>query len=167
MRGVVASWTKSESARELRSSLYDIEKRIERVVEELNCLDPVAKLQPSGSASRARDVQKLRARRNAIFGHTLFGEPAWDMLLDLYASECNGRGECVSNLCLASNVPQTTALRWIRTMEQQGWIIRHPDVTDRRRTFVRLTTRARTAMDSFFSQPELQTFASSDTSLAS
>ena len=103
---------------------------------------------------RVRNIIRLRRRRDRIFGLGLFGEPAWDMLLELYAAEITGRRECVSGRCV-SGVPATTALRWITLLENAGWIARRADQLDRRRSFLSLTPKATSAMDSFFAQPEL------------
>ena len=73
---------------------------------------------------RPRTIIRLRRRRDRLFGSDLFGEPAWDMLLELYAAELAQRRECVSGLCCASGVPATTALRWITLLVNAGWVTR-------------------------------------------
>lgn len=93
-----------------------------------------------------RTILKLRASRRAVFGPTLFGEPSWDMLLELYDAHYRQRRESVSSLCIASGVPATTALRWIGTLESEGWIVRVPDPSDRRRVQVELTQNSLEAM---------------------
>src|SRR3546814_5777917 len=54
--------------------------------------------------------RQLRAR---FFDPALFGDPAWDMLLDLTAARAEHNRVSVTSLCIASGVPLTTALRWI------------------------------------------------------
>ena len=105
-------------------------------------------------ATRIRRILKLRASRKTVFNDTLFADPAWDMLLDIYASHLEGRIEAVSSICIASGVPSTTAIRWIKLLEQQGWICRSPDPSDGRRCFLALTGKAEAAMERFFSQPD-------------
>lgn len=63
-------------------------------------------------------IMKLRQMRQSIFGEGLFGAPARDMFLQFYASTLRGKKEYVSSLCLASGVPSTTALQWIRLLER-------------------------------------------------
>src|SRR3546814_1843272 len=61
-------------------------------------------------------------RTDTLFPYTtLFrSDPAWDMLLDLYlAAERNTRPVSISSLCIASAVPATTALRWIKTFRSE------------------------------------------------
>lgn len=108
---------------------------------------------PTTKMARALRILKLRQTRQTIFEEKLFGEPAWDMLLQLYASTLSGKKECVSSLCVASGVPSTTALRWIRLLERCGWIERHADPFDRRRTFVKPSLKGLQTMDRFFDHP--------------
>ncbi len=85
-------------------------------------------------------ILKARRERDRLLGGSLFGEPIWDMLLDLFAHASIRRRVSVSSLCLASAVPQTTALRQMRVMESHGMITRRADPLDSRRVFVELST---------------------------
>lgn len=85
---------------------------------------------------------KLRRRREQIFGPHLFSDPAWDMLLDLYIARQASRDVSVSSACLASGAPLTTALRWLRRLEHEGYVERDADQRDARRIHVRLTDHA-------------------------
>ena len=116
---------------------------------------PAGPLDRTETEVRVRNIIRLRRRRERLFGSDLFAEPAWDMLLELYAEELAQRRECVSSLCYASGVPPTTALRWITLLEKTGWFARCADPLDQRRTFLSLTPKAAAAMDCFFAQPEL------------
>ena len=85
-----------------------------------------------------------RRRRDEIFDIPgLFGDPAWDMLLDLLTNEDRLHRVSVSSACIAACVPQTTALRWLSTLEDYGLIERIKDLADGRRTFVKLTRTGR------------------------
>ena len=53
-------------------------------------------------------------------------------MLDLLLAKKEERLECVSNVCAAAPVPSSTALRWIKKLEREGILIRHPDPDDRR-----------------------------------
>jgi DNA-binding MarR family transcriptional regulator len=100
-------------------------------------------------------ILEVRANRRAVFGASFFGEPSWDMLLELYDAHFKGRRECVSSLCIASGVPSTTALRWLGNLVEEGWITRVPDPKDARRTFVELTERGVEAMSKVFAGTQL------------
>ena len=85
-----------------------------------------------------QDILKTRRRREKVFGSDLFGEPAWDILLELYAAEQLQEKISVSSLCYASAVPATTALRWIQRLEANGLVRRRDDPLDGRRSFLEL-----------------------------
>lgn len=100
-----------------------------------------------------RAILNARRRREEYFDGPLFGEPAWDMLLELFAVELEKRRISVSSLCIASNVPSTTALRWAANLENRGLIKREADPHDGRRIFVKLTDEARSAIQAYFAGP--------------
>jgi DNA-binding MarR family transcriptional regulator len=95
--------------------------------------------EPGGSVALARKFYQLRRRRSAYFDPTLFAEPAWDILLDLYVAESERRPVAVLTACLGAAAPQTTAIRWMRVLEMNGLIRRETDSNDARRIYVRLT----------------------------
>lgn len=101
--------------------------------------------------SQVANVLRLRRQRNKLFGGELFGEPAWDILLELYAAEGTGRKLSVSGACYVSGVPSSTALRWILRLEKDGWIKRAGDPLDKRRTWLTLCDHAEKKMREFLS----------------
>lgn len=105
---------------------------------------------PGVGAAAVRALIRRRRLRERFFEAELFADPAWDILLDLYASHLEGRRVCVSSLCYAAEVPATTALRWIGSMSDKGLLERHADTGDKRRHFIRLTDRAISGMNSYF-----------------
>lgn len=97
-----------------------------------------------------RRIIKNRRLRAEIFGDGLFGEPAWDMLLDLCASSVEHKRVSVTSLCIASGVPPTTALRWINVLVEEGIFVRIDDKVDRRRSYVDLTDKGRNLAARYF-----------------
>jgi hypothetical protein len=97
-------------------------------------------------AATVRDVLRARRLRDRFFGAGLFEDPAWDMLLDLYAARMEGVRVSVSSLCIAAAVAPTTALRWITRLTERRLLARMPDPRDRRRVFIGLTDEAVSAM---------------------
>ena len=93
--------------------------------------------------------RQLRAR---FFDSELFADPAWDMLLDLTAARAEHTRVSVTSLCIASQVPPTTALRWISQMTEAGMLERVEDDLDRRRAFVALTDSTADAMARYFQE---------------
>lgn len=100
-----------------------------------------------------QEIKKRRAR-DRFFPSDLFADPAWDLLLDLYAAFYEDRAISVSSACIASAVPATTALRWIKTLTDSGQIIRVPDEQDGRRVFVAISDKSREQLDAYFSEME-------------
>lgn len=101
--------------------------------------------------SIARRHYAARRIRDRIFDDPdLFGEPAWDILLDLFAAELRGEAISITSACIASGVPSTTALRWVGLLEAKGYVERKPDPVDARRSFVGLTLRGRNILRQCF-----------------
>ncbi|WP_379921504.1 MarR family transcriptional regulator [Erythrobacter sp. R86502] len=103
----------------------------------------------------ARRTYALRRKREALFGKPdLFGEPAWDIMLDLYIAQSEGKLVSVSSACIGSAAPATTGLRWLTVLAEEGLIVREKDADDHRRVLVRLSPEGRAAMDRFFDAVE-------------
>ena len=105
---------------------------------------------PDVEAETVRAVIRARRLRARFFSEELFADPAWDMLLDLLQAEIAQLRVPVSSLCIAAAVPATTALRWIKTMTEQGLFVRRADPHDGRRVFVELAPAASDAMRRYF-----------------
>ena len=89
-----------------------------------------------------RGAIRARRMRDQMLGEALFEDPAWDMLLDLFAAHLERAQVSVSSLCIAAAVAPTTALRWIAKLTDAGLFERQPDPFDRRRAFLVLSPRA-------------------------
>lgn len=92
-------------------------------------------------ATRAKFVRTfIRARMDfeGLVPEPLFGDATAYVLLDLYASELEGKSVAVNSACIASNGPSTTALRHIGTLVAAGHLIRSSDPTDARRIYLQL-----------------------------
>ena len=99
-----------------------------------------------------RRIIRQRQLRARFFDGDFFGDPAWDILLDLTAARAEHARVSVTSLCIASGVPPTTALRWIGMMTEVGLLQRVEDDTDRRRAFVALTDKAADAIARYFAE---------------
>jgi len=97
-------------------------------------------------AAAARHYLRCRRQRESTFSGDLFADPAWDLLLDLFACANEGKQVTVSGACIAANVPASTALRWLSRIESRGLIARRPDPADGRRTYLELTPEAERQM---------------------
>jgi DNA-binding MarR family transcriptional regulator len=101
-------------------------------------------------AGAVRAFIRARRLRDQYFESELFADPAWDMLLDLYAARLEKQRVAVSSLCIAAAVPATTALRWIKTLTDLGLLVRAADPQDGRRVYIELSANAAARMESFF-----------------
>lgn len=121
---------------------------------------PVVGLPANGSATAipARDPAALvlaralyaeRRRRDRHFPGEIFGEPSWDILLDLYIAAREKRRVPTTSACIGAHVPPTTALRWLRVLEDKGLVEREEDQRDGRRTFVRLSRSGLNMVETF------------------
>lgn len=97
----------------------------------------------------ASETFRLRRQRDQHFPASYFGEPAWDILLDLFANEVSGRPVSVSNACIAASAPASTGMRWLRVLEDDGYITKMRDRSDSRVTLVILTDLARTRLNDY------------------
>lgn len=103
----------------------------------------------SPESQLARYFLRRRRQRERSLDVSLFGEPAWDMLLDLFAASEENVSVSVSSLCIAAGVPGSTAFRWIADMTKRGILIQQPDPSDRRRNWVTLAPTFRERMRQF------------------
>jgi DNA-binding MarR family transcriptional regulator len=99
---------------------------------------------------QARNIIANRRRRHDIFGKAMFGEPAWEMLLLLYALESGAR-QTITRMADLAGASKSTALRWIDYLEVQRLIRRDSHPTDRRAAFVELTNKGRHAIELYLS----------------
>jgi hypothetical protein len=135
--------------------LNEIRGRIERLLESFRATDNHEMIFGTEVTSRTtersvREVLRARANRGRFFRSDLFADPAWDILLELYAAYLGQLRISVSSLCIAAAVPATTALRWISTLQDDGLVDREDDHQDGRRSFVFLTEKGIAGMDHFF-----------------
>ena len=124
---------------------------------------PVFEAEPTGldqpalpCASDFRGILRQRRLRARFFNPSIFADPAWDMLLDLMAARLEDEEVSVTSLCIASAVPSTTALRWIRNLIDMGLLCRRADPTDGRRIYISLTDPAARAMSAYLAAAKRQ-----------
>lgn len=92
--------------------------------------DPVHEPAAAGSQITQAAIQALlsaRRVREQQFGYDLFGEPAWDILLGALAAHLGQKRMFVSDLNLGEGICPSIAARWIRKLQQDGWLIGRDD----------------------------------------
>ena len=90
-------------------------------------------------AKAAYDDRRIRA---TYFRSDLFGEPGWDILLDLFIQQRVGRPISVTAACIGSGAATTTALRYLNLLIEDGLVQREGDPADGRRSWLKLTPEA-------------------------
>jgi predicted aconitase len=79
----------------------------------------------------------------------MFGEPAWEILLELYCIEAAGKVISVSSACVAGGSPYSTGLRWLKYLVEAGLVIRVPDKNDLRFEWVKLEADCRQQIEAY------------------
>ena len=110
----------------------------------------LAALGQSALAVARREMGRRHIRREMVGNAEIFGEPAWEMLLDLFIHGCEGKPVATSSLCIASGAPISTALRLLNRMCVKGIVARRRDTGDARRQLVELSPAVRCKLLAYF-----------------
>jgi DNA-binding MarR family transcriptional regulator len=92
-----------------------------------------------------------RGRRMQLLPSDMFGEPAWEMLLILYAEQQRTRLN-IAHLSRKLDLPPSTALRWLNYLEHKALVVREPHPTDQRTATLKLTAVAIEALELYLSE---------------
>jgi predicted transcriptional regulator len=103
-------------------------------------------------ATIATSMFRARIHRANQFNPVLFGEPAWDMLLDLFIQKVAGRRVSSTSLCLGANVPYATGARYIERLEGEGLVLRFTPPDDKRLVLIDYTPDGFHRMRDYISQ---------------
>ncbi|NML09778.1 MarR family transcriptional regulator [Sphingobium sp. AR-3-1] len=99
----------------------------------------------------ARYVE-ARRMRSTLFGHDLFADPAWDILLLLYQAELEGGGLTLEQLSETLRLSLSVVVGQVGVMERRGLLDEHrSSPSSRRRRAIRLSPLAVDAMASWAS----------------
>ena len=140
----------SEAVAVVGSQIADIKKAAALAESRLMQIQSSGSVATVVDARLIRRVCKARRHRELQLGPNLFSDPAWDILLEAFAADLEQRTFTVSAMCAASNVPPTTALRWLKKLEDDNWLEREADAYDSRRIWIRLTDEAALRLRTYF-----------------
>ena len=141
---------------QVRTQIIELERCLARIKTALpeapaKRTDPIEDaLTISVDPARIRSIIVERRRREKELGPQLFADPAWDIMLEALVAELEQRRMSVSDHCLCSAVPTTTALRWVKKLEQDGWLVRKADAFDARRHWMELSFDASARLRRYF-----------------
>lgn len=82
----------------------------------------------------------LRRARESVLGDNLFSDPAWDILLELYAACMGERSMSMAELARAIETPQSTTARWIAALESRGLVSSKTNSSSPDRAQIQLTS---------------------------
>ncbi|MBO9498441.1 MAG: hypothetical protein J7496_10450 [Novosphingobium sp.] len=85
---------------------------------------------------------RQRRARDRYFGSTLFGEPAWDIMLELMIARIDGREMRVSELALASYAPDMATRQYIDALAEAKLIDLYEDTVAQDDCFLTLSSEA-------------------------
>lgn len=91
-------------------------------------------------------------QRTLCFPDCNFPDGAWLILLDLYDQQGGPLKISISSACIAARVPLTTALRHIRRLLDDGWLIKISDLHDRRKHYLELSETAKLFMTRYLTR---------------
>jgi hypothetical protein len=80
-------------------------------------------LENDRAASLAAAILDFRRTRLEILPPDLFAEPAWDLLLELFLADAEGRRLTARQVCERSNIPPTVMARWLKHLSQNGYVV--------------------------------------------
>ncbi|QCB37291.1 MarR family transcriptional regulator [Sphingobium sp. PAMC28499] len=103
-------------------------------------------LEDEKGARFIRSIGEMRRRRADHAALVQSAEPAWDIMLDIYACALERIDLSVTAVGIAAGIAPATAQRWIKKLAALGVIERLADPRDRRRKLVRLSPAALAAM---------------------
>jgi hypothetical protein len=89
--------------------------------------------------AEAHRLLRQRHSRDHVFGPELFGEPAWDLLLDLYIAASEQRPVSAISASIAAAVSVDEAVGWLTRLEELGLIERLYGGTEMKRAIVALS----------------------------
>jgi hypothetical protein len=136
-----------ELACQLRSTSLALEQFHQLGFDEVRTVDEQASVSADAALDRAKRIYSNRRKRRELFDDSeIFGEPTWDMLLDLFIRQSSDKTTSVTSACIAADTPTTTGLRWLKVLADRGHITIISDPKDRRRRLVRLSDRSYLAM---------------------
>lgn len=101
----------------------------------------------------AEAVLRRRILRRQLVGSAeLFGEPAWDMLIDLFIHECKGQQLSMSSLCATAGIPSSSAMKLAQRLCEAGILERTPDMFDGRRTLMKIAPGVAHRLRAYFAE---------------
>lgn len=75
------------------------------------------------AASVAAAIREFRRARSHFLPADIFGEPAWDLLLELFIADSEGRRLTGADVSARCEIPSTVLARWLKYLSKAGFVI--------------------------------------------
>ncbi|MDP5104393.1 MAG: MarR family transcriptional regulator [Erythrobacter sp.] len=145
--GQIATDFSAQQMRQLGASLLRLADSIDQAWEPSQVKSTYHWITKAGRIERhALELAKVAvqarlgaSRRTRHLSAEFLGEPAWEMLLELFIQFAGGAKVSTKSLCAASGLSDTTALRLIDRLDSAGLVERSQSPVDKRVTLVALT----------------------------
>jgi DNA-binding MarR family transcriptional regulator len=131
-------------------AISDIKHMLAEIRSSLSMIEDQLIFAPTANLREAE--LRLRRIRDSVFPSGYFGDPAWDILLDLDRAARKNQAYAVTDAGIGANIAPTTALRYLAKLERDGLIKRQPDLDDNRRVFISLTSHGHSLMNQIFEE---------------
>lgn len=139
-------------AEDARTEAKELQRRSLEPPNRTRQCPPLRIIDPAALVDLAKQTYEQRRKRERFLDAGLFGEPFWDILLDLYVRDHERNLTSVTSVCVASCVPPTTALRHISILEEMGMLERFRSGSDARVNYLRLSIRAKEQIGDYLLQ---------------
>jgi hypothetical protein len=140
-----------------RDQIEDIARRLDGLLRAMADVKPARAGETPVAASAlaaARRALRNLCERQRTFDGTISGDPAWNILLDLFIAHEEGRNVSIPSICEASNVAEGVILRCIAHLVEAGLVARQPHAADPNSIYLVLTAEARRRMCDYFTRTE-------------
>ncbi|QUM70716.1 JAB domain-containing protein [Sphingopyxis granuli] len=114
--------------------------------------DPADETDALAQRNAETAIRRRILRRQLLGNPELFGEPAWDMLVDLFIHQSRGQPLSMSSLCITAAIPTSSAMKLIQRLCDAGILERSPDAHDGRRSLVSLTPQVAHRLRAYFAE---------------
>jgi hypothetical protein len=101
-------------------------------------------------------LDRLQHRRRTIFPKSLFSDPAWDIVVELFKAHFSQQRMSIMILSRAAGVAPTTTLRWVNCLVDRNIAVRTHDPLDGRRVFVSLSATGVSLMELYCAELDEQ-----------
>ncbi|AUX69606.1 hypothetical protein CHX26_08960 [Porphyrobacter sp. HT-58-2] len=84
-------------------------------------------------------LRDRQVRTDFVGNAEMFGEPAWDIMLDLFIRQAQDENVSIKAACMSPGAKSSTVLRWLNVLEMNDLVRCEADPSDSKRYLIRLT----------------------------